>query len=98
MRRFWILMWRLGRRDLRLLWYALRHPARPAWLLPAAALLALFALEPGNLAFLPLGVVDDLVLLPMLLHALLRLLPRSIQADFARSGEGEELARVRRVS
>ena len=98
MRRFWILMWRLGRRDLRLLWYALRHPARPAWLLPATALLALFALEPGNLAFLPLGVVDDLVLLPMLLHTLLRQLPGSIHADFARTGGDADLPRVRRVS
>ena len=41
MRRFFILLWRLGRRDLRLLWYALHHPQRPAWLLPATLLLLL---------------------------------------------------------
>jgi hypothetical protein len=28
-------LWRLGARDLRLLWMALRHPNRPRWLIPA---------------------------------------------------------------
>src|SRR5450631_492029 len=27
-------LWRIGANDLRLVWYALRHPDRPAWLLP----------------------------------------------------------------
>jgi len=67
--------WRQGGRDLRLLWRALRHPDRPAWLLPAAVLLAFFALDPANLAVLPLGAVDDLVILPLALRALLGALP-----------------------
>jgi len=33
--------WRLGANDLRLIWYALRHPERPIWLLPVAAVLAI---------------------------------------------------------
>jgi uncharacterized membrane protein YkvA (DUF1232 family) len=77
-----LLLWRVGRNDLRLLWFALRHPARPLWLLPVTALLALFALEPANFAIPLLGAVDDLVLLPMILHALLALLPPGVRADF----------------
>ena len=52
MRRLFI-FWRQGGRDLRLLWRALKHPDRPAWLVPATVLLAFFALDPANLA-LPL--------------------------------------------
>lgn len=79
-----LLLWRVGREDLRLLWFALRQPKRPAWLLPIAMLLALFALDPANFAIPVVGVVDDLVLLPMLLHLLLRYLPAEIRAGFRR--------------
>jgi uncharacterized membrane protein YkvA (DUF1232 family) len=79
-----LLLWRVGGQDLRLLWFALRHPARPIWLLPAAGLLALFALEPANLAIPLLGVVDDLVLLPVVLHALVALLPAEVRVSFGR--------------
>lgn len=54
---------------------ALRHPDRPAWLVPAAVLLAFFALEPANLALPVLGAVDDFLILPLALRALLRALP-----------------------
>jgi uncharacterized membrane protein YkvA (DUF1232 family) len=74
MRRLFI-FWRQGGRDLKLLWRALRHPDRPAWLVPAAVLLALFALDPANLALPVLGAVDDLLILPLALGALLRALP-----------------------
>jgi uncharacterized membrane protein YkvA (DUF1232 family) len=79
-----LLLWRVGRQDLRLLWFALRYPGRPVWLLPAAGLLALFALEPVNFALPFLGAVDDLVLLPIALHALVALLPREVRASFGR--------------
>ena len=69
------LFWRQGGRDLKLLWRALRHPDRPAWLVPATALLALFALEPANFALPLLGAVDDFVILPLALRALLSALP-----------------------
>jgi uncharacterized membrane protein YkvA (DUF1232 family) len=68
-------LWRLGGQDLRLLWFALRHPERPLWLWPAVLLLGVFAFEPFNLAFPLLGAVDDLVLLPLLLHGLVKILP-----------------------
>lgn len=79
-----LLLWRVGRKDLRLLWFALRHPHRPAWLMPLAVLLGLFALQPANFAIPFLGLVDDLVLLPMLLHLLLRNLPQEIRAGVRR--------------
>jgi uncharacterized membrane protein YkvA (DUF1232 family) len=76
-------LWRLGGRDLRLLWFALRHPNRPGWLLPCALLLCLYALEPLNFAVPLLGVVDDFVLLPLILHAMLTFLPQDVRAAFA---------------
>ena len=76
--------WRVGANDLRLIWYALRHPERPFWLLPAAALLALYALDPANLALPVLGVIDDFLLLPLLLQVVARFLPAAIHYDFSR--------------
>ena len=73
------LFWRQGGRDLKLLWRALRHPDRPACLVPAAVLLAFFALDPLNLAMPVLGAVDDLLLLPLALRALLSALPQHLR-------------------
>jgi uncharacterized membrane protein YkvA (DUF1232 family) len=78
-----IRLWRLAGRDVSLIWYALRHPHRPLWLLPVAVLLGIYALEPANFTLPLLGVVDDLVLLPLLLHGLVRLLPAGIRQEFA---------------
>jgi len=78
-------LWRLSRicgRDLRLLWFALRHPRRPLWLVPATVMLAISALEPFNFALPVFGIVDDLLILPLLLHVLLRFLPRDILDPF----------------
>jgi uncharacterized membrane protein YkvA (DUF1232 family) len=75
-------LWRFARKDLRLLWFALRHRGRPAWLWPAAALLVLYALEPANFALPALGLVDDFVLVPLMLHVLLKFLPSDIRAGF----------------
>jgi uncharacterized membrane protein YkvA (DUF1232 family) len=66
-------LWRLAGSDIRLLWVAWRHPNRPTWLLPATLALGFFALEPFNFAIPVLGVVDDLFLLPLLLHALTKI-------------------------
>ena len=79
-------LYRLLGRDLRLLWFALRHPARPVWLLPLAGLLGLYAFEPANFAIPVLGAVDDLVLVPLALHVLLMLLPSRIRAEHERRG------------
>jgi uncharacterized membrane protein YkvA (DUF1232 family) len=77
-------LWRLARRDLHVLWFALRHRNRPAWLWPAAGLLALYALDPFNVVLPGMGLVDDLVILPFALHLLVKLLPPEIHASFAR--------------
>ncbi len=80
----WLRLWRVAGRDLRLLWFALKHRSRPLWLLPAAILIAVYAVEPFNFAVPLLGIVDDLVLLPLVLHLLLRWLPKEILDGFAR--------------
>jgi len=79
-----IRLWRLGARDLSLLWFALRHPQRPIWLWPAAVILLLYAIEPLNVALPALGAVDDFILLPLILHALVLFLPLDIRVAFAR--------------
>ncbi len=79
MKRLVLLFWRISRRDLRVLWFALRHPARPGWLLPVAIALGLYALLPFNFAIPLLGVMDDLVLVPLALHWLVKLLPPALR-------------------
>jgi uncharacterized membrane protein YkvA (DUF1232 family) len=74
-------LWRLAAADLRILWFALRHPNRPIWLWPAAIVLGLYAIEPLNFAIPALGIVDDFILLPLVLHALVRFLPLGIRID-----------------
>jgi uncharacterized membrane protein YkvA (DUF1232 family) len=77
-------LWRLGKSDLRLLLYALRHPLRPVWLPPATGIMLPYAIEPANFVVPFLGIIDDLVLLPLALHMLLRLLPVDVLTGYAR--------------
>lgn len=89
-------LWRVvAGRDLRLLWFALRHEHRPGWLLPGLAGLALFALEPLNVAVPVVGVVDELVILPLVLHAMVKMLPHHVVDGFMRSGTAQRRWRVR---
>jgi uncharacterized membrane protein YkvA (DUF1232 family) len=74
-KRLLVLFWRVSRHDLRFLWAALRHPARPGWLLPVTIVLGLYALSPFNFAIPLLGAVDDFVVVPLILHWLVKLLP-----------------------
>lgn len=77
-------LWSLIKGDLRLLWRALRHPQAPGWLKAGTAGLVLYLLSPVDLIpdVLPvLGVVDDLVLVPMAIHALLKRLPSALRRD-----------------
>ncbi len=74
-------LWRMGAQDLRLLLTALRRPDRPWWLVPVSLLLLWFALEPLNFAIPLLGAIDDFVLLPLLLRAIVVLAGRAIDAD-----------------
>jgi uncharacterized membrane protein YkvA (DUF1232 family) len=76
-------LWRLVASDLRLLWFALWHPRRPIWLWPVAVILGLYALDPLNFMLPLAGIVDDLILIPLLVHLVVRLLPMEIKAGFA---------------
>lgn len=74
-------LWTVVRGDARRLWFALRHPQAPGWLKFGTALVALYLLSPVDL--LPdtiplLGVVDDLVLVPLAIRFLLDRLPPEI--------------------
>lgn len=78
-------LWRLVATDLRLLWFALRHPRRPLWLWPVAVILLLYALDPINFALPFAGLIDDFVLIPLLVHLVVRLLPTEIKTGFVGS-------------
>lgn len=80
------LLWKVVRGDLRVLGYALRHPARPGWLIPAVALVALYAIDPFNFAVPFVGIVDDGVLVPMALHLMIRCLPTQLRHQRADEG------------
>jgi uncharacterized membrane protein YkvA (DUF1232 family) len=80
-------LWSVIRGDARLLWFALKHPLAPGWLKPAVALMVLYVLSPVDL--LPetipvLGVVDDLVLVPLAISFIVKRLPTALRADFLR--------------
>lgn len=81
------LLWTVVRGDARQLWFALRHPAAPAWLKLGAALIVLYVLSPIDLIpdVIPVvGVVDDLVLVPLAIRFLLRRLPAELAQATAR--------------
>ena len=82
------LLWTMVRGDARQLWFALRHPNAPGWLKLGAALIVLYVLSPIDLlpdALPIIGVVDDLVLVPLAIRWLLKRLPPDIaQAAAAR--------------
>lgn len=76
-------IWLAVRGDAKRLWYALGHPEAPGWLKAGAAAIVLYLLSPIDLIpdLIPvLGVVDDLVIVPMALRWLLSRLPAHIRA------------------
>ncbi|ALX16993.1 hypothetical protein P350_35845 [Burkholderia cepacia JBK9] len=79
-----LLLWKTARRDLRVLWTALSHPDRPGWLIPVLGLVAVYALEPFNIAIPLLGLVDDAVLVPIVLHLIVLGLPVSLRSAAVR--------------
>jgi uncharacterized membrane protein YkvA (DUF1232 family) len=82
------MLWSVLRGDARRLWFAVRHPAAPGWLKLGTALVVLYVVSPIDLVpdVLPvIGVVDDLVLVPLAIRWLLNRLPPEIAADCNRS-------------
>jgi uncharacterized membrane protein YkvA (DUF1232 family) len=65
-------LWRLMHQDVRFIVLALRRQDRPWWLIPAALLILFFALDPLNLALPTLGILDELIVLPLLLRAVVK--------------------------
>src|SRR3954470_6349851 len=83
------LLWTLVRTDARRLWFALRHPAAPGWLKVGAALIVVYVISPIDLIpdVLPvIGVVDDLVLVPLAIRWLLNRLPPEMAHAADRAG------------
>lgn len=81
------LLWTVLRSDARQLWFALRHPDAPSWLKWGTALIALYLLSPIDLIpdFLPvIGMVDDIMLVPLAIRWLLKRLPPHIAQAAAR--------------
>ena len=81
-------LWTLLRGDARQLWFALRHPASPAWLKWGTAAIVLYLLSPIDLvpdAIPFLGVVDDLVLVPFAIRWLLKRLPPELRREGAQN-------------
>jgi uncharacterized membrane protein YkvA (DUF1232 family) len=77
-------LWKIAKGDLRMLWCALRHSDRPSWLIPAVALVVLYAIDPFNFAVPLVGIVDDGVLVPMALHLIVRCLLTQLQRSHRR--------------
>ena len=79
-------LWSVVRGDARLLWRALRHPQAPGWLKPAALALVAYLIWPVDLIpdFIPfVGVMDDIVLIPLAIRFLLDRLPSALRTDIA---------------
>lgn len=77
------MLWSVVRGDALRLWRALRHPAAPGWLKWAVAGLLLYVLSPVDLIpeFVPvLGLVDDLVVVPLAIRFILNRLPAHLRA------------------
>ncbi len=80
-------LWAVVRGDAKRLWIALRHPLAPKWLKVGTALIVLYLVSPIDLIpdALPIfGVMDDLVLVPMAIRAMLKRLPAALQDELQR--------------
>ena len=77
-------MWGVVRRDARQLVRAWTHPAAPRWLKPAVLLVGAYVVSPVDLLpdVIPLlGVVDDIVLVPLAMRFLIQQLPAAVRKD-----------------
>jgi uncharacterized membrane protein YkvA (DUF1232 family) len=77
-------LWSLVKGDARLLWRALRHPDAPGWLKLGVIGIVLYVLSPIDLIpdVIPVvGVLDDIVIVPLAIRWLLNRLPASLRAD-----------------
>ncbi len=94
-------MWLAFKGDALRLWFALGHPDAPLWLKAGTGALVLYLISPVDLIpdVLPvIGVVDDLILVPLAVSWLLRQLPSHIRQyanERSRGGPGTRKASTR---
>jgi uncharacterized membrane protein YkvA (DUF1232 family) len=92
-------VWTLVKADARVLWYALQHPQSPRWLKVGAVGMVAYLLSPVDMIpdMLPmLGMVDDMVLIPLAMRWLLGRLPASIRDYAERRARGESVDKAGR--
>jgi uncharacterized membrane protein YkvA (DUF1232 family) len=84
-------LWALRtRQDAMTLWFALRNPATPWYAKALAILVVAYILSPIDLIpdFIPvLGILDDIILVPVLIWATLRALPSPVRVDSRQRAE-----------
>ena len=89
---------RYVKRDVLALYLAARDPRVPWYAKALAALVAAYALSPIDIIpdFIPvLGYLDDLILLPLGIAAVVRLIPDEVMADLRTQAEERILTRPR---
>ncbi|WP_293995237.1 YkvA family protein [Sphaerotilus sp.] len=92
-------VWTLVKVDARVLWYALQHPQSPRWLKVGVVGMVAYLLSPIDLIpdVIPvIGVVDDLVLIPLAMRWLLKRLPAAIRDYAERRARGESVDKADR--
>jgi uncharacterized membrane protein YkvA (DUF1232 family) len=86
-------IWAVVRGDAKLLWHALKHPQAPGWLKLGAVGIVLYLVSPLDLIpdVIPvLGVVDDLVIVPLAIRFLLGKLPADLRAAAEAAAAGRK--------
>jgi uncharacterized membrane protein YkvA (DUF1232 family) len=79
-----LLVWAVVRDDLRLLWFALRHPRAPRWFKIGVVAVALYLVSPIDLisdAIPVAGLLDDIIIVPFAIRWLLGRLPADLRAE-----------------
>jgi uncharacterized membrane protein YkvA (DUF1232 family) len=77
-------LWSVVKGDARTLWFALQHPQAPGWLKIGTAAIVLYVISPIDLIpdVLPVvGLVDDLVIVPLAIRWLLGRLPARLRDE-----------------
>jgi uncharacterized membrane protein YkvA (DUF1232 family) len=88
------LLWTVVRGDARQLWLALKHPLSPGWLKAGVAGILLYVISPIDLIpdVIPvIGLMDDVILVPLAVRWLLKRLPSTVRADIAKADAGAAL-------
>lgn len=92
---------RLLKRDVHALWLAGRDPRTPWYAKALAVAVAAYALSPLDLIpdFIPvLGLVDDLIIVPLGIVLAVRLVPAEVMDEHRREAEGAVSRPVSRVA